>query len=170
MKKTLLKVLAVTGILGLASLAIFAQMPKHDPAQRIQHHVDFLTKKLGLTPAQQQQATTIFTNQANAGKAMHDQMKTAHDKLKAAVQKNDSAAIDQAAAAIGNNTAQMISAHAKARAAFFQTLNPDQQKTLTDMEGKMHGRGGWGGHGRRGHRGPGGPEGMGPGGPPPGQF
>jgi Spy/CpxP family protein refolding chaperone len=169
MKKSLLKVLAVTGILGLASLAIFAQMPKHDPAQRIQHHVDFLTKKLGLTPAQQQQATTIFTNQATAAKAMHEQMKTAHDNLKAAIAKNDSAAIDQAAAAIGNDTTQMISARAKAHAAFVQTLNPDQQKTLTDMEGKMHGRGGWGRHGRGHGMGPGGP-GMGPGGPPPGQF
>jgi Spy/CpxP family protein refolding chaperone len=167
MKTSLVKVLAVTGVLGLASLAVVAQKTRQfDPAQRIQHHVDMLTKKLSLTPAQQQQATTIFTNEANAAKAMREQMKTAHDSLKAAVQKNDSAAIDQAATTIGNNTAQMIAARAKARAAFFQTLNPDQQKQLTDMEGKMHGRGGWGRHGHRGHGGPG----MGPGGPPEGQF
>src|ERR1700693_4044619 len=97
MKRSLLKVLAAVGV-GVLGLAAFAQMPKHhDPAARIQHHVDFLTKKLSLTPAQQQQATTIFTNQATAGKAMRDQMKTAHESLKAAVQKNDSAAIDQVA-------------------------------------------------------------------------
>ncbi|MBZ5533325.1 MAG: periplasmic heavy metal sensor [Acidobacteriia bacterium] len=166
MKKPLLKVLAAVAV-GVLGLVAFAQMPKHhDPAARIQHHVDFLTKKLALTPAQQQQATTIFTNQANAGKAMREQMKTAHESLKAAVQKNDSAAIDQASNTIGNTTAQMISSRAKARAAFFATLTPDQQSKLTEME--SHGRGkGWGhGRGRGGHGGPGGP-----GGPPPdGQF
>lgn len=164
MKKSLLKLLVVTGVLSVASLAVLAQMPKHDPAARIQHRVDFLTKKLSLTPAQQTQATTIFTNAASSQKATRDQMKTAHDNLKAAVQKNDAAAIDQAANSIGNMTSQMISARAKAQAAFFQTLTPDQQTKLTEMESHMHGRGGWG---RHGHGGPGGMGPMGPGGPPP---
>ena len=52
--------------------------------------LDFLTKQLSLTPQQQQQASTIFSEAANNAKATHDQMRTAHDSLKAAIQKNDS--------------------------------------------------------------------------------
>lgn len=163
MKKSLLKVLAVAGVLSVASLVVMAQKPNHDPAARIQHHVDFLTKKLSLTPAQQAQATTIFTNAASNQQATREQMKTAHQNLQAAVQKNDAAGIDQAAASIGNMTSQMIAARAKTQAAFFQTLTPEQQTKMTEMKGRMHGRGGWG---RRGHGGPDGP--MGHGGPPPG--
>lgn len=160
MKKSLLKVLAVAGVIGVASLVVMAQKPNHDPAARIQHHVDFLTKKLSLTPAQQTQATSIFTSAASNQQATRDQMKTAHQNLQAAVQKNDAAGIDQASAAIGNMMSQSIAAHAKTQAAFFQTLTPEQQTKLTAMQGHMHGRGGWG---RRGHGGP-----MGHDGPPPG--
>ena len=81
-----------------------------------------MTTMLSLTPAQQQQATTIFTNEADNRKALHDQMKSAHDALKTAIQKNDTAGIDQSAATIGNLTSQMISSHAKAEAA--STRNP----------------------------------------------
>src|SRR5579859_2630296 len=104
-----------------------------DPAAHIQEHVSFLTTVLSLTPAQQQQATTIFTNVANNQKALHDQMKAAHDALNTAIQKNDTAAIDQNAATIGNLTTQMISAHAKAHAAFNQTLTPEQQTKMSQL-------------------------------------
>src|SRR6185437_5999172 len=103
---------------------------------------------------------------ATNAKATHDQIRAAHDSLKAAIQKNDAAGIEQAANTIGNLTTQMISSHAKAQAAFYQTLTPDQQTKMNEMESRHHGMG----MGRRrfGH-GPGGPGGAsGPGGPPPG--
>lgn len=130
-----------------------------DPAQMVQHRVSFLTAKLGLSSSQQEQATTIFTNEMSAGKSRHGQMRTAYQNLDAAVKKGDNAGIEQAAGAIGNLTSQMISAHSKAEAAFFQTLNPDQQNTYSQMH-----RGGWGGHGFHERGGPGG---RGFGGPPP---
>lgn len=118
-----------------------------DPSEHIQDHVNFMTTVLSLTPAQQQQATTIFTNEANATKALHDQMKSAHDALSAAIQKNDTASIDSSAATIGNLTSQMISAHAKAQAAFNQSLTPEQQTKMSQLHSHEHGmHGGPGGH------------------------
>jgi len=153
MRTTLLKL--TIAVLALASVFAMAQHGNPpDPGKMAQRHLDFLTKQLSLTPQQQQQASTIFSQAANNGKANHDQMRTAHDSLKAAVQKNDSAGIEQAANTIGNLTTQMISSHAKAQAAFYQTLTPDQQTKMNELESKHHGMGM--GHGFR-HGGPGGP-------------
>src|SRR5579864_2217380 len=152
MRTTLLK---VTAVLALASVFAMAQQGNPpDPAKMAQRHLDFLTKQLSLTTQQQQQASTIFSEAANNAKANHDQMRTAHDSLKAAIQKNDSAGIEQAANTIGNLTTQMTLTHAKAQAAFYQILTPDQQAKMNDMESRHHGMG-WRRHG-------------GPGGPPPG--
>jgi Spy/CpxP family protein refolding chaperone len=153
MRTTLLKV--TTAVLALASVFAMAQHGNPpDPGKMAQRHLDFLTKQLSLTPQQQQQASTIFSEAANNAKATHDQMRTAHDSLKAAIQKNDSAGIEQAANTIGSLTTQMITSHAKAQAAFYQTLTPEQQTKMSDLESQHHGMGM--GHGFR-HGGPGGP-------------
>jgi Spy/CpxP family protein refolding chaperone len=154
MKKILIAIAAA--LLAVTVLVSSAQTEKgHDPAQRIQHRLAHLTQELGLSSAQQQQATTIFTNAMASQKSIHDQMRAAHESLKAAVQKNDSTAIDQASSTIGSLTAQMTSAHAKAQAAFYQILTPDQQSKLNQMDGHHHGH-------HMGHPGgPGGPGGEG---------
>jgi Spy/CpxP family protein refolding chaperone len=98
-----------------------------DPATFAQHHVKFLTTVLSLTTAQQQQATTIFTSAATSAQSLLEQMKTAHQSLAAAIKSNDGAAIDQTSATLGGLLAQMTAIHAKAQAAFYQTLTADQQ-------------------------------------------
>jgi Spy/CpxP family protein refolding chaperone len=141
--QSLIVFLAVTGMVG------FGQ--KHeppDPAQMVQHRVNFLTEKLGLSTAQQQQATTIFTNALGNQQSLRGQMKAAHDGLESAISRNDSAAIDQAANSIANLMAQSIAAHAKADAAFYQTLTPDQQSKYSQMETREPG--GWGMRQQRG--------------------
>jgi Spy/CpxP family protein refolding chaperone len=156
MRTTLLK---VTVFLALASVCAMAQQGNPpDGAKMAQRHIDFLTKQLSLTAQQQQQATTIFSGMGNNAKATREQMRTAHESLKAAIQKNDTAGIEQAANTIGNLTTQMTVAHAKAQAAFYQTLTPEQQTKMNDLEsrhGMWRGRGHGFGHG-------------GPSGPPPG--
>ena len=152
MRATLLK---VSAFLVLASIFVMAQNGNPpDPAKMAQHHLDFLTRQLSLTPQQQQQASSIFSEVSNNAKATHDQMRAAHDSLNTAIQKNDTAGIQQAANTIGNLTTQMTLAHAKAQAAFYQTLTPDQQTKMNELEShhgmRMHGRG-------FGHGGPGGP-------------
>lgn len=142
MKKTTVTVLVV---LACAASLLLAQAPPPppDPAMHVQHHVEFLTTVLNLTAAQQQQATTIFTNVAKNATAFHDSMKAARQTLDTAVQNNDASGIEQAAAAIGNLTAQMTVLHAKVDAAFNQILTPDQQAKLKQLhkEGPGHGFG-----------------------------
>lgn len=145
MKRITISLLAA---LFLTVVSAQAQKPLPDPSTMIQHRVDFLTNKLGLSTSQQEQATTIFTNAWNAQKSLHSQMRTAHQSLQTAVSANDSAGIEQAANNIGNLTAQTISTHAKAEAAFLQTLNTQQQSTYTQMmahhDRRGFGRGGFG--------------------------
>jgi Spy/CpxP family protein refolding chaperone len=127
MRKTSVQLL--TSFVVFAGLVAQAQRPRHipDPAQMIQHRVDFLTSQLGLSPTQQEQATTIFTNEMTSAKSQRDQMKAAHEGLATAIKNNDSAGIEQAAQTIGSLTSQRVSSHAKAEAAFYQILSPDQQ-------------------------------------------
>jgi Spy/CpxP family protein refolding chaperone len=133
--------------LGLAASIVLAQVPgpgePPDPATRVQHHVQHLTKALSLTPEQQQQATTIFTNAANGESNLHDGMKAAHQNLETAIKSNDQNGISQAATTIGNLTTQLVAAQAKAHAAFYQILTPDQQTKLSQFaaEGPGHGLG-----------------------------
>ena len=152
-----------TSIILLALAGTLAYAQRHqppDPAEMVQHRVNFLTEKLGLSAAQQQQATTIFTNAATNEKPSHDQMKAAHESLQSAVTKNDSAAIDQAANSIANLMAQSISAEAKAEAAFYQTLTPDQQAKYSQL--RHHGPGIHGFGFGFNHGGPGSPGGAPP--------
>ena len=139
---------------ALATSLLFAQGrgAPPDPATMAQRRVEFLTNLLTLTTAQQQEATTIFTNAATAEAAVRANLKAAHDSLSAAVQKNDVATIDQVSITIGNLTAQSTSIDAKANAAFYQILTPDQQAKFNQSRGGFGpgpGPGGFGGR-RRG--------------------
>jgi Spy/CpxP family protein refolding chaperone len=107
------------------------------PAERAQHRVQFLTNMLSLTAAQQQQATTIFTNAGTAEDTIHTSMKTAHESLHEAIKSNDTGAIDQWSNNIGGLMGQQVSIEAKAHAALYQILTPDQQTKLAQMP--MHG-------------------------------
>ncbi|HZD96217.1 MAG TPA: Spy/CpxP family protein refolding chaperone [Candidatus Sulfotelmatobacter sp.] len=151
MRTTLLKTFAFLALTSVFVLAQHGNPP--DQAQMAQHHVDHLTKQLSLTPQQQQQATTLFTEVLKNSKTMHDQLRTAHESLRTAVQKNDTAAIEQISNSIGNLTAQETMTHAKAMATFYQTLTPEQQSKFA--EAVHHGMGGE--MGMHGHGGPGGP-------------
>jgi Spy/CpxP family protein refolding chaperone len=107
------------------------------PAERAQHRVQFLTKMLSLTAAQLQQATTIFTNAGTAEDTVHSGMKSAHESLHEAIKNNDAGAIDQWSNNIGGLMGQQVAIEAKAHAALYQILTPDQQTKLAQMP--MHG-------------------------------
>jgi Spy/CpxP family protein refolding chaperone len=148
-----MKKIAIPSLLAFAFLAVLAAQTttptpptSPDPSLMVQHRVDFLTQKLGLSTTQQQQATTIFTNVMTSQKSLHDQMHTAHQTLQTAISNNDAASIDQAANSIGNLTGQSVSLHAKAQAAFLQILNPQQQSTYNQMMQQHEGLG-FGRHG-----------------------
>ena len=138
MKKTLIGIACSTLLL---TSFVFAQGPHTppDPATMVQRHVAHLTTLLSLTTAQQTQATTILTNAATANSGLSANMKTAHQSLSDAVKKDDLATIDSAATTLGGLSGQRIGTDAKAQAAIYAILTPDQQTKLTALESQ----GGW---------------------------
>jgi Spy/CpxP family protein refolding chaperone len=127
-----------------------AQPTPPDPAAMVQRQVEHLTQTLSLTTAQQAQASTIFTNAQTANLPIMASVRQAHTALAAAIKSNDANAIATLSAQIGTLSGQTTANTAKADAAFYATLTPDQQTKYTPGGG-----GGFGG------RGPGGPRGRG---------
>ena len=122
-----------------------------DPATMVQNQVTRLTALLSLTTGQATQATTIFTNAANAVTPIHTTLDTDRQSLQTAIESNATATIDQLSTTIGGLMGQITAIQSKAQAAFYAILTADQQNKLKQL----------------------GPMGMGPmmgpGGPPPGQ-
>jgi Spy/CpxP family protein refolding chaperone len=123
-----------------AGLAL-AQRPPMDPAAMVQRQVERLTQTLSLTSAQQAQATTIFTAAQTTNQAAMTSLREAHTSLAAAIKNNDANAIATLSSQIGTLTAQMTATTAKADAAFYATLTPDQQAKYTPGAGFGGGRG-----------------------------
>lgn len=136
MKNTVKSIAFILALAALAASTAFAQQtapPSDGPAQHMQRHFEMMAKHLELTTTQQQQAQPIFNNMMATQTNLQNSLKTAHDNLAAAIKANDAGAIEQASNTIGNLTAQMTANHAKAQAAFFQILTPEQQTKLQQM-------------------------------------
>ena len=144
MKKSIVNFLTI-GVIG-AGLAL-AQRPAPDPATMAQHQVERLAQALTLTSSQQSQATTIFTAEATANQSVMASMQQARTALETAIKANESGGIGTAANTIGTLTAQMTTNNAKAQAAFYAILTPDQQAKY-HVGGGFAGAGGGGFGGR----------------------
>jgi Spy/CpxP family protein refolding chaperone len=114
----------------------------------VQRQVGHLTQTLSLTTAQQGQATTLFTQAQTANQSVMTSLHEARTSLAAAIKSNDTNAIATLTTQIGTLTGQMLANTAKADAAFYATLTPDQQAKYSP------GTGGFGGA-AFGGRGPG---------------
>lgn len=107
--------------------------PPPDPATMVERRVSHLSEALNLTDDQKTKATAIFTAAITNEQSIRTTMRTAHESLAAAVKKNDTATIDQVAAVIGTATTQTVATQAKAEAAFYAILTPDQQAKYDSM-------------------------------------
>ena len=130
------------------------ERPVMDPARAIEMRVTMLTRFLELTPDQVTQATTIFTNAANASQTLRTSSTENRTALREAIKANNFAAIDQLSNALGITSGQLMAIEAKAEAAFYAILTADQKAKYDQRGGFGFGPGG----------GPMGPGGMGPGG------
>ncbi len=119
-----------------------------DAQQMITMRVNHLAQALGLSDAQKQQATTIFTNAQASASSIQTSLRSNQQQMMDAVKRNDTGAIDNLATASGTLMGQLIGIERKADAAFYQTLNPDQ-KTKFDS---LHGFGGMMGQGMMGRQ------------------
>lgn len=140
---------------GLCVMQAFAQNGPRDPAEMVQMRVDRMNEELKLSKAQQKQITSIYMDAQTASQQVRSGMRDANQALVAAIKSNDANAMSQAANNIGTLYAQMTVANAKAEAAVYAALTPDQQAKYQPMAGGMGGGGGYGGG--RGGRGRGGP-------------
>jgi Spy/CpxP family protein refolding chaperone len=116
-------------------------------AKMTQHWVNYLTTVLSLTPAQQTQVTNIISSAATSKSSASSSMKTARTNLQNAIHSNDAAAREQAANSMSALIAQKMLAHAKVEAAIYQTLTPEQQTKMAQLETEHshHGGHGFGG-------------------------
>lgn len=136
---------------GLFLAPAVAQQGRPDPAQMVQMRVDRMSDELKLSKAQQKQISGIYMDAQTANQTVMGGMRTANESLVAAIKSNDSAAMSQAANTIGTLTAQVTVNNAKAEAAVYAALTPDQQAKYTPRAGGGMGMGygGQGGGGRR---------------------
>src|SRR5258706_9066741 len=86
-----------------------------DPAAMITRRIGRLTTLLGLTDAQQQQATKIFTDATTKASTIVTSLRSARTDLKTAIQQNNLNGINQVSTTIGNLTAQLTAAEALAQ-------------------------------------------------------
>ena len=98
-----------------------------------------MTEKLGLSAEQQSQATAILGNARTSESALRGSLKSARQALNDAVKSNNPVAIEQLSATMGSLTAQLTLAQAKARAAFYQILTPEQRTALDQLESQRSG-------------------------------
>jgi Spy/CpxP family protein refolding chaperone len=140
--------LALLAALGLLPMAL-AQTPPHTPptpAAMAQHEVQRYTTLLTLTPAQVEQATTIFTTEATARQTSRASERTAHQAMEAAIKSNDTATIQSTATTMGQMAGEAMAARALAQAQFYAILTGDQKTKFGELE-KEHMMMGGPGHG-----------------------
>ncbi len=131
-------VLTLLAVLGLAPF-VQAQNGPHTPptpAAMAQHELQRFTTLLSLTPAQAEQATTLFTAEATARQNARTGEHTARQALEAAIKSNDTAAIQSSANTLGQLQTESLIAHATARAQFYALLTADQKSKLDALEGE----------------------------------
>ena len=129
MVKSVIYTVLLSSALGAALMGQTAEGPRGP-----WHRVQMLTQKQSLTAEQQSQAKAIFASARSSESALRASLKTSHQALNDAVKSNNPASIEQLAASMGNLTAQLTVAEAKARAAFYQILTPEQRSTLDQLE------------------------------------
>ena len=150
MKKITIHLMSLAAIAaGLAVMPAFAQNGPPDPAQMVQMRVDRMNEELKLSKAQQKQISGIYTDAQTANQSVMGGMRTAREALVAAIKSNDTNAMSQAANTIGTLTAQTTVNNAKAEAAVYAALTPDQQAKYQPSTGMGGFGGGQGGGGRR---------------------
>jgi Spy/CpxP family protein refolding chaperone len=99
-----------------------------------QHEVQRYTTLLTLTPAQVEQASTIFTTEATGRQNSRSSEHAAHQAMEAAIKSNDTATIQSTATTLGQMQGEMMAAHALAQAQFYAILTADQKSKFGELE------------------------------------
>ena len=135
---------ALAAVMGLATLGLSTQLHSQagpqaehaplSPEQMAQHQVQRYTTLLSLSPAQVEQATTLFTAEATARSGQHATERAAHEALEAAIKANDKEIIQSTATAMGQKSGEMMAAHALLQAQFYAMLTAEQKAKYSELE------------------------------------
>jgi Spy/CpxP family protein refolding chaperone len=131
-----MKYLINATLAAVLAVAAAAQTPPKppSPAAMAEHRVKTWTVLLNLSSAQQQEAKAIYTSAAQAEQTVHEGEKDAWNTLRNAVRNNDIATIDQVSATLAQSMAENTATRAKADAAFYHILTPEQQSKFSELE------------------------------------
>ena len=149
MKHHLFQFAAVT---ALTAGMVFAQAPASGtqpaPDKGAFEHPMFghqqMMKDLNLTPAQQQQADTIFGNAREKARPIRQEIQQNREALHAAMKANNTAQIERLSAQQGNLMGKALAIRTESMAKFYATLTPEQRtkadQAFERMKTRMHQR------------------------------
>jgi Spy/CpxP family protein refolding chaperone len=145
MKKQLFQ---FAGVTALSAVMVFAQTPASGtqpaPEKAPFSHPVFghqkMMEALNLTPAQKQQAETIFGAAREKARPIRQEMQQNRAALTAAVKANNSAQIERLSVQQGNLMGKTLAIRTQARAKFYLTLTPEQRMKADQMFERMHSR------------------------------
>jgi Spy/CpxP family protein refolding chaperone len=132
--KRFLVTLTVLGAMA-ATVAIAQPTPAAQAPARA-HSRREMIQALDLTPAQKQQAKSIFQNTRQQVQPLIQQLTQDRQSLKAAIQSNDTAQIQQLSTAMGTRRGQVIGIRSAARAQFFALLTADKKAKASQLTPK----------------------------------
>lgn len=145
MKKHLFQFAAVT---ALSAGMVLAQAPGSG-TQRAPERAPFahqmfgdqkMVEALNLTPAQKQQAETIFGDARQKAQPIRQEMRQNREALTAAVKANNTAQIERLSVQQGNLMGKSLAIRTQARAKFYTILTPEQRMKADQMFERMHSR------------------------------
>jgi Spy/CpxP family protein refolding chaperone len=107
---------------------------------RVDQRVDYLTKVLSLTNAQQAQARKIFINTDNANTAVFDNLQVEQIDLHTAINSDQpSSTITEFSGAIGGDVGKLVANQASASERLHNILNPEQQTKFSHLQRETYG-------------------------------
>jgi protein CpxP len=149
MKQQLIRLVAVGAV---AAGMIFAQAPAPAQAQTAQpdqtrpatnHRAmarRHMFQALNLTPAQKQQAKTIFQQARQTAQPVRDQLRQNREAMTAAVKTDNKAQIEQLSAERGKLVGQLTTMRTEAMASFYRELTPQQRAKADQIHRRLQAR------------------------------
>ena len=99
-----------------------------------------MMEALNLSPAQKQQAETIFGDAKQKAQPIRQEMRQNREALAAAVKANNTAQIERLSVQQGNLIGKTLAIKTQARAKFYATLTPEQRMKADQMFERMRSR------------------------------
>jgi Spy/CpxP family protein refolding chaperone len=99
-----------------------------------------MMKNLDLTPAQKQQADTIFGNAREKARPIRQEIQQNREALHAAMKANNTAQIERLSTQQGNLMGKALAIRTESMAKFYATLTPEQRMKADQMFDQMKSR------------------------------